>query len=200
MRAVLPKQDVQTSPYSWCFGVSYTVEETQLDSFVQEIENYCENINPEMGYLTKASLMEGFDSMITAIRIIGIALSAVIAIIGVLNFINSIVTGIIARKREFAILCSIGMTQRQLKRMLVEEGLYYVLISGVISLILGTVLSWAIMTALNNVIMFFAYRPNFLAYLIMLPLLAVLAVIVPFAAYRRTQKESIVQRLQDTEN
>lgn len=200
VRAVLPKQDVQTSPYSWCFGVSYTVEETQLDSFVQEIENYCENINPEMGYLTKASLMEGFDSMITAIRIIGIALSAVIAIIGVLNFINSIVTGIIARKREFAILCSIGMTQRQLKRMLVEEGLYYVLISGVISLILGTVLSWAIMTALNNVIMFFAYRPNFLAYLIMLPLLAVLAVIVPFAAYRRTQKESIVQRLQDTEN
>lgn len=153
-----------------------------------------------MGYLTKASLMEGFDSMITAIRIIGIALSAVIAIIGVLNFINSIVTGIIARKREFAILCSIGMTQRQLKRMLVEEGLYYVLISGVISLILGTVLSWAIMTALNNVIMFFAYRPNFLAYLIMLPLLAVLAVIVPFAAYRRTQKESIVQRLRDTEN
>lgn len=200
VRAVLPKQDVQTSPYSWCFGVSYTVEETQLDSFVQEIENYCENINPEMGYLTKASLMEGFDSMITAIRIIGIALSAVIAIIGVLNFINSIVTGIIARKREFAILCSIGMTQRQLKRMLVEEGLYYVLISGVISLILGTVLSWAIMTALNNVIMFFAYRPNFLAYLIMLPLLAVLAVIVPFAAYRRTQKESIVQRLRDTEN
>lgn len=200
VQAVLPEQDVQTSPHSWRFGVSYTVEETQLDSFAQEIENYCENTNPEMGYLTKASLMEGFDSMITAIRIIGIALSAVIAIIGVLNFINSIVTGIIARKREFAILCSIGMTQRQLKRMLVEEGLYYVLISGVISLILGTVLSWAIMTALNNVIMFFAYRPNFLAYLIMLPLLAVLAVIVPFAAYRRTQKESIVQRLRDTEN
>lgn len=200
VQAVLPKQDVQTSLYSWCFGVSYTVEETQLDSFVQEIENYCENTNPEMGYLTKASLMEGFDSMITAIRIIGTALSAVIAIIGVLNFINSIVTGIIARKREFAILRSIGMTQRQLKRMLVEEGLYYVLISGVISLILGTVLSWAVMTALNNVIMFFSYRPNFLSYLIMLPLLAILAVIVPFAAYRRTQKESIVQRLRDTEN
>ena len=44
------------------------------------------------------------------------------------------------------------------------------------------------------------YKTVILAYLIMLPLLAVLAVIVPFAAYRRTQKESIVQRLQDTEN
>ena len=68
--------------------------------------------------------------MIGSIRMIGIALSAVIALIGVLNFINSVVTGILARKHEFAVLCSIGMTEQQLKRMLLEESLYYVLISG----------------------------------------------------------------------
>lgn len=200
VQAVLPKQDVQAVQSSWCFAVSYEVEESQLDNFMQEIIDYSENVNRDMGYLTKASLMEGFTTMIMAIRTIGIALSAVIALIGVLNFINSIVTGIIARKREFAILCSIGMTQQQLKRMLVEEGLYYVLISGVLSLVLGTVLSWAVMTALNNVILFFRYRPNFLAFLVMLPLLAVLAAAVPYAAYQRAQKESIVQRLRDTEN
>lgn len=200
VQAVLPKQDVQMMPYGRCFGVSYDVEETKLDNFVQEIVSYSENENTEMGYLTKASLMEGFDSMITAIQIIGIGLSAVIALIGALNFINAIVTGIIARKREFAILCSIGMTQQQLKRMLVEEGLYYVLISSIASLALGSLLSWAVMTALNNVIMFFAYRPDFCAFLIMLPLLAVLAVTVPYIAYQRAQKESIVQRLRDTES
>lgn len=107
-----------------------------------------------MGYLTKSSLEEGFQTMIGSIRMIGIALSAVIAFIGILNFINSIITGILARKHEFAVLCSIGMTEQQLKRMILEESLYYVLISGIISVALGTALSRIILLALNNVIMF----------------------------------------------
>ena len=113
-----------------------------------------------MGYLTKSSLEEGFQTMIGSIRMIGIALSAVIAFIGILNFINSIITGILARKHEFAVLCSIGMTEQQLKRMILEESLYYVLISGIISVALGTALSRIILLALNNVIMFFAYTEN----------------------------------------
>ena len=137
--------------------------------------------------------------MIGSIRMIGIALSAVIAFIGILNFINSIITGILARKHEFAVLCSIGMTEQQLKRMILEESLYYVLISGIISVALGTALSRIILLALNNVIMFFAYRPNFLAFVIMLPLFLVLAALVPYLAYNRMKKESIVERLRNTE-
>ena len=51
--------------------------------------------------------------MNSSIRMIGIALSAVIAFVGILNFINSSITKY-CRKREFAILCSIGMTEQQL--------------------------------------------------------------------------------------
>ena len=42
----------------------------------------------------------------------------------------------IARRREFAVLQSVGMTRRQLKRMLVYEGLLYTFAAIVISLIL----------------------------------------------------------------
>ena len=199
VQAVLPKQDVQNSLYSWCFGISYEVEEEYLEQFTQAVKDYSENVNKNMGYLTKDSLEEGFQTMIGSIRMIGIALSAVIAFIGILNFINSIITGILARKHEFAVLCSIGMTEQQLKRMILEESLYYVLISGIISVALGTALSRIILLALNNVIMFFAYRPNFLAFVIMLPLFLVLAALVPYLAYNRMKKESIVERLRNTE-
>lgn len=199
VQAVLPKQDVQNSLYSWCFGISYEVEEEYLEQFTQAVKDYSENVNKNMGYLTKDSLEEGFQTMIGSIRMIGIALSAVIALIGVLNFINSVVTGILARKHEFAVLCSIGMTEQQLKRMLLEESLYYVLISGGISLILGTALSRVLLLALNNVIMFFSYRPNFLAFAIMFPLFFMMAVLVPHLAYNRMKKESIVERLRNTE-
>lgn len=199
VQAVLPKQDVQNSLYSWCFGISYEVEEEYLEQFTQAVKDYSENVNKNMGYLAKDSLEEGFQTMIGSIRMIGIALSAVIALIGVLNFINSVVTGILARKHEFAVLCSIGMTEQQLKRMLLEESLYYVLISGGISLILGIALSRVLLLALNNVIMFFSYRPNFLAFAIMFPLFFILAVLVPHLAYNRMKKESIVERLRNTE-
>ena len=199
VQVVLPKQDVQNSLDSWCFGISYEVEKEYLEQFTQAVKDYSENVNKNMGYLTKSSLEEGFQTMIGSIRMIGIALSAVIAFIGILNFINSIITGILARKHEFAVLCSIGMTEQQLKRMILEESLYYVLISGIISVVLGTALSRVILLALNNVIMFFTYRPNFLAFAIMIPLFLVLAVLVPHLAYNRMKKESIVERLRNTE-
>ena len=44
--------------------------------------------------------------MITVISTLGIALCAIIALIGMLNFVNAIVTEIISRKREFAMLHS----------------------------------------------------------------------------------------------
>ena len=199
VRTVLPKKDVEKDPYAWCFAVSYEVEEDKLDSFIKAVNDYSENVNKNMGYLSKSSLMEGFQTMIGSVRMVGIALSAVIAFIGVLNFINSMITGMIARKREFAVLCSIGMTEQQLKRMILEEGMYYVLISGVVSLVLGTLVSWGIMTALNNVVLFFSYQPSFLAFLIMIPLLLILAAAVPYLAYNRIKKESIVERLRNTE-
>lgn len=199
VRTVLPKKDVEKDPYAWCFAVSYEVEEDQLDSFIKAVNDYSENVNKNMGYLSKSSLMEGFQTMIGSVRMVGIALSAVIAFIGILNFINSMITGMIARKREFAVLCSIGMTEQQLKRMILEEGMYYVLISGVVSLVLGTLVSWGIMTALNNVVLFFSYQPSFLAFLIMIPLLLILAAAVPYLAYNRIKKESIVERLRNTE-
>ena len=57
--------------------------------------------------------------------ICGGALCAIIGLVGILNFFNAIMTGILSRKREFAVLQSVGMTKRQLKLMLIYEGLFY---------------------------------------------------------------------------
>ena len=68
--------------------------------------------------------------------LLGGALSFIVGLVGILNFFNAILTGILTRKREFAVLQSIGMTGRQLKRMLVCEGLFYALGSVLFALCL----------------------------------------------------------------
>lgn len=152
-----------------------------------------------MGYLTKEALRKEFESMVMVIATIGIALAAVVALVGILNFINAMVTAIISRKREFAMLQSIGMTNGQLRKTLICEGVSYIVISGAISFVLGSLLAWLILRALNGVILFFEYRFQILPFVIMLPLLVLAAVATPVICYRSIQKKSIVERLRVSE-
>ena len=75
----------------------------------------------------------------------GNAISVVIAIVGILNFINSMVTSVVSRRKEFAMIQSVGMSKKQLRKMLILEGLYYAGLTlaasyAVSSLVIGTVI------------------------------------------------------------
>ena len=51
--------------------------------------------------------------------------SSLLACMGVFQYFNVTVSSLEARKKEFMVLESLGMTRKQLLRMLVLEGLYY---------------------------------------------------------------------------
>lgn len=198
--AVLPLREMtDASGSNECFAYSYQVADEDQKDFEAAVKDYSENVDPRMGYLSKDSLKKEFDGMVQVIATIGITLAAVIALIGILNFINAVVTGIISRKREFAMLQSIGMTNAQLERMLVCEGICYVGIAGVISFLLGSLLSRQILSALNHVIKFFEYRFQILPFMIMMPLLLLVAVAGPLVSYQRMRRKSIVERLREAE-
>ena len=63
--------------------------------------------------------------------LVGGILCAIIGLVGLLNFFNAMMTGILSRRREFAVLQAVGMTNRQLKTMLIYEGLFYALSSRI---------------------------------------------------------------------
>lgn len=183
-----------------CFAVSYEIADEYLADFETAVKNYTENDNPQMGYLSGASLQSEFNGMIFAISVIGISLACIIALIGILNFINAMLTEIISRKREFALLQSIGMTNVQLQKILIYEGVCYIIVAAVTSLILGSLLSYGVLNALNKIVMFFEYRFQILPFIIMTPLLFIVAIVTPLLAYRKIRSKSIVERLRETES
>ena len=95
-----------------------------MESFLAD---YTENVNPELDYESKATYAGEFESMRSMFLLLGGALSFIVGLVGVLNFFNAILTGIIARQRELAVLQAVGMTGRQLRSMLIWEGLLYAL-------------------------------------------------------------------------
>lgn len=178
------------------FMVSYEVADEDQEAFEAAVKSYADS-HSTVGYLTKDNLRKEFDNMVTVIAVVGISLAAVIALIGSLNFVNAIVTGILSRRREFAMLQSIGMTDEQLQKTLVCEGGAYIVIAGSISLIVGSVLSYLIVNALNHMILFFEYRFQLWSFVVMIPILMLVAVLTPVAAYQNLRRKSIVERLRD---
>jgi len=77
-----------------------------------------------------------FDQYRNMFLLTGGALCHVVGLVGILNFFNTALTSIYARRRELAVLQSIGMTGQQLKRMLICEGLLYVSMTAAAALIL----------------------------------------------------------------
>ena len=169
------------------------------DAMEEFLRDYTENVNPQFDYESKALYAAEFEGMRSMFQLCGGALSFIVGLVGVLNFFNAILTGIIARKREFAVLQSIGMTGRQLKAMLVYEGLFYALGAAVISLILTLALCPVAFTAVGSLFWFFTYRLTLTPFLIVVPVFALLGVLVPLAVYRSVSKSTIVERLREVD-
>ncbi len=61
----------------------------------------------------------------------------------VINLLNTLISSAMARRREFAYLGAIGASNRQIRIMIMGEGLYFAVINLVVSALPGTVLGYA---------------------------------------------------------
>ena len=179
---------------------AYNVEDSEEASMDAFLQNYTENIEPTMNYSSKSTRSNEFDGLRNMLLIIGGALSLIIGLIGVLNFINSMLTSILTRRREFAMLQSIGMTAKQLKMMLITEGLYYTAAAGLLSVVLSALMSGAVMQSIAQSMWFFTYKFTIMPLLITIPVLLIIGVLLPIPVLSVIKKQSIVERLRETEN
>ncbi len=159
--------------------------------------NYTENVEPVMNYSSKFTRESEFDGMRNMVLAVGGALTLIIGMIGILNFINSMMTSILTRRREFAMLQSIGMTRTQLLQMLITEGLWYGALSGLVSLVLGVILSLLVIRNLGENLWFFSYHFTLLPLLLTVPLLLALGILLPVVMLTSVEKQSIVERLRE---
>ena len=74
----------------------------------------------------------------------------VITLIGITNIFNTITTNMNLRKKEFAMLKSIGMTKKEFNRMIRLESIFYGLKSLIIGIPIGTILSYGMYTIFRN--------------------------------------------------
>ncbi len=86
------------------------------------------------------------------IKVLVYGFIAVIALIGSLNIINTITISIIIRRKELAALKSIGMSQKDLKKMIIYEALIYGVSGSLQGIFFGCILSYIIYVAASGIL------------------------------------------------
>ena len=159
------------------------------------LKDYTGNVVPQFDYESKTIYAGEFESTRQMFLLLGGALSFIVGLVGVLNFFNAILTSITARRRELAVLQSIGMTARQLRAMLALEGLLYTVGAALLALVLIVATAPFVGPGLNGLIWFFTYHFTVWPIAVVLPLFGALGILIPVLNCRAAQRYSVVERL-----
>lgn len=129
-----------------------------------------------------------------------LGISGFIILFSVINLINTIITSVMSRRQEFAMLQSIGMDRKQLVQMIQSEGLILALYNIIVSLTVGGGLGWLIIHAIKETGVKYLhwnypllYGAGYSLFVIVLPL------VISAVAIKMSQSKSIVARLHETE-
>ena len=179
------------------YGFFFDVEE----QYQQDMENYLMR-DTDVSYNSISTLKANVLGIKNVVLLVGGMIGAVFALVGLINFINLVMTNIVTRRHEFATMQSIGMTNRQLRKMMISESFSYVLLAGIVGTLVAATLGMTLLRAFvenGPTSMMMTFQITLLPALIMLVLFLVLAFIVPVVALRLLNNRSVVERLRVNE-
>lgn len=177
----------------------FNVDDENLLAAENWLKNYTANTDTALDYFSKVVLRQSFDGMINMYRLVGGVLCAILAIIGILNFINSMTTSILSRHKEIAMLQSVGMTGRQVKRMLMYEGIGYSALGFLCSLILSVVGSLTVVRMMGAELTYFTWHFTLLPVILCMIPLVLITALVPLVCYNKMAQKTVVERLRMAE-
>lgn len=179
------------------YGFLFDVEE----QYQQEMESYLAQ-DTDVAYTSILTMKATVSGVKNVVLLIGGVIGDVFALVGLINFINLVMTNIITRRHEFATMQSIGMTNQQLRKMMISESFSYVLLAGIVGTLAAGVLGMTLVRAFVEISpssIMMTFQMTLLPALIMLVLFLVLAFIVPVVALRLFNSRSVVERLRVNE-
>ena len=172
------------------------VDLAEADEEVKKIINESGNIM--LFVSSKNFYVDAMKEMKLIVSLVGGTIALILGFIGIINVINTMLTSIISRKLEFSMLESIGMTNSQSKKMILFEGMYYIILTAVLVIPLGLVAS-VLAPMMFPIYGGFKIGIYLVSVIVAMSIISIIMLTVPLMGYRNISKESIVERLRIAE-
>ena len=180
------------------FAGSYTFgfETTQHEAFSEDVQDILENGNyADSGVMDMVSSIEMMNSTTLIMQVFLYGFITLMALISVANIFNTVSTSIDLRRKEFAMLKSVGVTPKGFNRMLRFESLFYGLKALIFGLPLGLLCSYLMQQILVSGSFDIAFYPDWRIYLgVTLAVFFIVGMSMWYAT-SKVKKDTIVETL-----
>ncbi|MDD3223258.1 MAG: ABC transporter permease [Clostridium sp.] len=134
------------------YGVGITIKDLKQENTAKSQIDKVVSKNPSLQVIDNIDSNRQSKSSVLMVEILVYGFIVVVSLIGSVNIINTLTTNIILRKREFAALKAIGLTQRGLKKMIVLEGLLYGIVGTIYGSVISTILSYLMFRQFQGIV------------------------------------------------
>lgn len=169
----------------------YLFNSNNINKMEKNLKEYI--ANSDVLYESKLTWKNKYRNEEKIINLVGIIFCIIIGGIGIFNYLNTIITSMLSRKKEFALLECIGMTKAQVKRMVLYEGIYYFLIIIFISLICSSLISVMFSPLLTGFT--WDYKFTLKPIYICIPVIFLISILCPYYVYKSISKTNLVERI-----
>ncbi|MDY2997050.1 MAG: ABC transporter permease, partial [Faecalimonas sp.] len=129
-----------------------------------------------------------------------LGLSAFIILFSLLNLLNTLITNMVTRKQEFAMLQSIGMSEKQLYQMVQSEGILLAGGNVLLTLVGGTLGGIGMIEVMRYFeAEYMHYHFPLWYFLVYTVLLVVIPIIVSRVVFYFFKKEALVERIRNSD-
>ena len=167
-------------------------EDKQIKAYIEE--NILKK-NDMINVFSVLDMKESFQRFVSKYYMIGGFLVVILAFIGIMNFFNTTATSVLSRKKELALLEVVGMTKKQVSKMLVAEGFLYLSGALVIAILLVVFGAEKILANTLGTAFFFRLHLTVVPCLLMIPILIGIAYVIPKYQFQKMSRESVVERI-----
>ena len=171
---------------------SYCVATNQEKSTRDEVKKVAEENN--LSVIDSIDEAQRLEQTMNVMKIFVYGFIVVISLVSVTNIINTISTNINLRKREFAIIKSIGVTPQGFKKMIYMESILY----GILSLLYGIPIGICLNVLMNRILEGMITVQTLIPYKAILICVVAIFVITFIASYiplKKMSKENIIDNI-----
>lgn len=168
------------------------------------VKSELQTIVDENAYFSLVSLDEELSAAKALINMTKYPVYSLLLIIGVISFmnlINTMITSVVIRKRELGILQAIGMSDKQLIKMLSKEGTVFTIGTLLCALTFGNLLGylafkWA---KINHFMQVTDYHYPIVETIVLIVVIVVGQLLINLFINKRIHKESLIDRIRQQE-
>ena len=173
------------------------VEDGNEEKFKKIFEPYLQSEEANLRLETLDGLKKDFEQVKQPFLIGGGALSLIIFLIGILNYINITISNIYSKRKEYAMMRSIGLSEKQLKYLILFEGMWYFIFSSITSIILSIILSVFGIRIIGPQIIsgYFDYQLVLYPVIIVSLVLLIIIYIISYFAINKIKSNNIIEEL-----